>query len=107
MVTRKSGKLAWGFVLLLPLVALSGYAMEADDEKEPQAVAGDQEADAELSQASMLTDKEIEQFLYALGLELMEELDTSCIEHRYFKNKKEEIVARVNGTHSIVFAKIR
>jgi len=46
----------------------------------------------------------ISQFLKEHEFDLVEELDTSSIEERYFKNREGELVARVNGTHSIVLA---
>jgi len=41
---------------------------------------------------------------YYRNFELIEELDASSLEERYFKNQEGELVARVNGTHSIVLA---
>ncbi len=52
-----------------------------------------------------IEEREIERFLTSHGFELMEELDPPSIEERYFKNHKGKVVARVNGTHSIVFAR--
>jgi len=52
-----------------------------------------------------IEERTIEQFLTAQGFELVEELGTSSIEERYFKNHEGKIVANVNGTHSIVLAK--
>jgi len=43
---------------------------------------------------------------YYRNFELIEELDASSLEERYFKNQEGELVARVNGTHSIVLARI-
>lgn len=47
----------------------------------------------------------VEQFLKSRNFGLVEELNSASIEDRYFKNREGEVVARVNNTHSIVFAR--
>lgn len=44
-------------------------------------------------------------FLKEHGFDVVKELDTPAIEEWYFKKENGEIVARVNGTHSIVLAR--
>lgn len=47
----------------------------------------------------------LSQFLKERGFDLVKEKDTPSIEGHYFRNRDGEIIARVNGTHSIVLAR--
>jgi methyltransferase (TIGR00027 family) len=47
---------------------------------------------------------EIEYFLNSYNFSLLEHLDSSIIENRYFRNESGILVAKVNGTHCIVLA---
>ena len=49
---------------------------------------------------------EIEGFLKKRRLELIELMDSSDLEKRYFKDENGEIVGKINGTHCIIHAKI-
>ncbi|MFX1452518.1 MAG: class I SAM-dependent methyltransferase [Promethearchaeota archaeon] len=50
--------------------------------------------------------EEIINFLSQQGLELIEHMDSNKLEEKYFKDKDNKIVGKVNGTHCIVYAKI-
>ena len=49
----------------------------------------------------------IDNFLHQQGLELIEQMDSNKLEEKYFQDKKGNIVGNINGTHCIVYAKVR
>lgn len=49
---------------------------------------------------------EIEDFLEQHGLELIELMDSSKLEKRYFEDENGKIVGKINGTHCIIHSKI-
>ncbi len=49
-------------------------------------------------------DTEIIKYLDTYGWKLKEQLDASALEERFFKDKKDRIISRINGTHGIVRA---
>ena len=53
-----------------------------------------------------ISKNEIDNFLKQRGLELIEIMDSSELEKRYFKDENGKIVGKINGTHCIVHAKI-
>ncbi len=54
-----------------------------------------------------IAEGDINNFLQQRGLELIEHMDSQKLEEKYFQDKNGNIVGKVNGTHCIVYARIK
>lgn len=50
---------------------------------------------------------DIENFLHQRGLSLIEHMDSNVLEEKYFQDEENTILGKVNGTHCIIYAKIK